>query len=693
MHSSFGRYILAFTIASPGPLFAQTFTGMGATIPDDGTTLEIPLIVNGLEALLDTSNFGLEQICLTIEHTWLSDLDIRIVAPDGTIRLLVAGAGDDSDNYTNTCFNTYAAEPIGNGTPPYEGSFRPQGQMGSVNNGQDGNGTWILRVLDTYAFVDEGSVIGWSITFGNTPAHYYNFQASNIPLVVINTSGATIVDAEKTMATMGIVDNGLGNVNHLSDPWNGYDGRIGIELRGISSQNLSPKKSYAVELWDIDGADITASILGMPEESDWVLSANYFDKSLMNNALTFHLAQNMGHYAAHHRHVEVVINEEYQGVYVLMEKIKRGGGRLDIAKLEPFEITDDDLTGGYILSVDRNSGPDNGWTSPYAPEVDGNEQQTFLEFRYPKPSKIVPEQAAYIQAFVDSFETALASDEFTDPDLGYAAFADAPSFIDFFLLNELSRNVDGYRLSSFLYKDKNSNGGKLHAGPVWDFDIAWGNANYCRGSDVTGWAYEFGDECGDDGNQIPFWWSRLLEDPNYAEAVRCRWNELRAGLLSIPTMNAYCDSVATLLNEAQQHNFIQWPILGQFVWPNPFPLPTTYAGEVQELKDWVLARSEWMDANLPGNINCTVGVEGLSAGMMGPIYPNPFTDHVMLWTTTGQVVVQLMDPLGRVVHDAGPMAGNGSVLRVALPAGLASGSYLLHTAHANGVVEVVRLQH
>ena len=695
LHIYTGRWIMALSITCPGISAAQTFTGPGAPIPDDGTTLEIPLVVNGLAAVLDTVGFGLEQVCITVEHPWLADLDIRIVAPDGTQRLLVAGAGDDSDNYTNTCFNADAAVPIGNGLPPFEGPYRPQGQMGSLNNGQSGNGTWHLRVLDTYAFEDVGSVIGWSITFGDAPAHYFSFQASNIPLVVIDTDGATIVDAEKIMATMGIVDNGPEELNHLMDPFNGYDGWVGIELRGLSSQTLSPKKSYALELWDTSGMDLEAPIVGMPAESDWVLSANYFDKSLMNNALTFHLARSMGHYAPRHRHVEVVLNDEYQGVYVLMEKIKRGGGRLNIAKLEPLEITGDDLTGGYILSVERNNGPDNGWVSPYAPAVNALGQQTYLEYRYPKPSNIVPEQAAYIQAFVDSFETALAGSAFTDPQIGYAVYADVPSFVDLFLLNELSRNVDGYRLSSFLYKDKNSNGGKLHAGPVWDFDIAWGNANYCRGSDVTGWAYAFGDECGDDGSQVPFWWSRLLEDPSYAETVRCRWNELRTTLLATETMNAYCDSVADLLNEAQQHNFTVWPILGQFVWPNPFPLPTTYAGEVQELKDWVLARSEWLDANLSVNINCTVGMEGATAnGGIGMIYPNPFTDHVMLPTASGDVVrIQLIDALGRVTFESGSVIGNGTRQRVALPEGLASGSYLLRTAHTNGEIEIARLQH
>jgi hypothetical protein len=126
----------------------------------------------------------------------------------------------------------------------------------------------------------------------------------------------------------------------------------------------------------------------------------------------------------------------------------------------------------------------------------------------------------------------LAGPDFTDPEAGYQAYADLNSFVDLFLINELSRNVDGYRLSSYLYKDKDSNGGKLHAGPAWDYDIAWGNANYCNGSALAGWAYQFGNICPSDGNQVPFWWSRLEEDSTFVNAVRCRWNHLRDNVLS-----------------------------------------------------------------------------------------------------------------------------------------------------------------
>ena len=688
--------LLALLLLCPFAATAQTFTGTGADIPDDGTTLNISLGVNGLSGALNTSTFGLEQVCITINHTYLSDLDVSIVAPDGTVCLLTSAQGGDSDHYTNTCFRADADTSITAGVPPYTGTYRPQGDMGLINNGQDGNGDWQLRVLDTYPFADEGTVITWAITFGDEPAAPFNFQSSNIPIIVINTNGQSIPNDQKITADMGIVDNGPGFLNHPTDPFNNYDGFIGIKVRGNTSDYLSPKKSYSVELHDSAGGNVNWPILGMPEESDWILLANYFDKSLMNNTLTYHLARAMGDYAPRQRDVEVVLNGQYLGVYALVEKIKRGANRVNIAKLHTSDISGDQLTGGYMLYVDRDEGPDGGFVSPYAPTVSNDGQYVYMQYSYPKADDIVSEQKTYIQAYVDSFETALAGPNFTDPVTGWRAYADQASFVDMFLINELSRNVDGYRLSSYLYKNKDSNGGKLHDGPAWDYDIAWGNANYCNGSALAGWAYQFGSICPTDGYQIPFWWARLQEDTTFVNAVRCRWNELRYTVLSPTYVSAYCDSVAALIDTAQQRNFTVWPILGQYVWPNPEPVPTTYAGEVQELKNFMIGRWSWLDQNLPGSQACinTAEIAELPNAAIEAPFPNPFTDGVMFRTATNDnVMVKLVDPLGRLVSQAGPFYGRGILHRIDLPSASASGTYMLIATTKTGAFSAFRLEH
>lgn len=670
---------------------AQTFTGSGATIPDNGQVLEVPLEVSGLGSLIDTATFGLEQVCISIDHSWIGDLEVSIVAPDGTAGLLVRGQGGSADRFSGTCFDPGAPTSIVSASAPYTGLFRPQGQMGSVNNGQSGDGTWRLRVHDTYPFADTGHVLDWSITFGDTPAGYFVFTASDLPLFVIDTDGQSIPHGTKITGSMGVVDNGAAQLNRVTDAFNAYSGAIGIEIRGNSSAT-APKKSFGVELRDPAGNDLDHPLLGMAAEADWILSANYFDKSLLNNALAYHLGRQMGRYAPHTRHVEVVLNGEYQGVYVLTERIKRGAGRLDIARLRPQDLFGDQLTGGYILSIDRNDGPGSGFFSDHAPLVNDAGQQIHLRYRYPKREDIAPQQALYIQEYIDTFEGALASDQFTDPNSGYRALADASSFVDLLLLNEISRNVDGYRLSTYVHKDRDSHGGKLHAGPAWDYDIAWGNADYCSGSDIGGWAYDFGTVCPHDGSQLPFWWARMLEDPGFVAELRCRWEELRSTVLSPANIEHFCDSTAAVLATAQVRNFHTWPILGTYVWPNPSPIPQTYAGEVDELKSWVASRWSWLNTNFAGA--CNTGLAQSMVAADTPVFPNPFTDHVWWPASTKAITgIRLLDIQGRSVYSHEGIRAGGQATRIDLPAELPTGIYMLGIRYSDGQEEFHRLTH
>ncbi|HEX5167778.1 MAG TPA: CotH kinase family protein, partial [Cyclobacteriaceae bacterium] len=181
------------------------------------------------------------------------------------------------------------------------------------------------------------------------------FSSSNLPIIVIDTDNQPILDDPKIMASMGIIDNGAGERNNLADPFNNYDGKMGIEIRGSSSQ-MFPKKQYGIELWDDASNGIDASLLGLPEEEDWVLFAPYNDKSLMRDVMAYKLGRDMGHYAPRTKYCEVVLNDQYNGLYVLIEKIKRDKNRVDINKLDPDEISGNSLTGGYILKLDKTTG-------------------------------------------------------------------------------------------------------------------------------------------------------------------------------------------------------------------------------------------------------------------------------------------------------------------------------------------------
>jgi subtilisin-like proprotein convertase family protein len=637
-------------------IFSQTFTGGGGLIPDDGTPIDFSLPVSGLPNSIDTLTFGLETVCINVTHTYDSDLDIYLIAPDGTQILLSSANGGGGHDYTNTCFDNAAPTSIAAGSPPFTGTFRPQGDLGLINNNQNPNGVWRLHFQDTYPFADQGNLLSWSITFGSSPAiPHFIFSSSNLPIIVIHTA-TSIPDEPKIMGDMGIIYNGVSAINHLTDSFNNYNGKIGIELRGSSSQQF-PKKGYGFETWDTAGVEINASLLGMPAESDWILSASYSDKTLMHNVLAYKLYRDMGRYAPRTVYCELVLNGQYVGVYMLMEKIKRDNNRVNIAHLTTLENTGVNLTGGYIIKIDKITGNGGaGWTSPYPPVVNSAGQTIYFQYEYPKPDSITPQQQTYIQQYVDSFEDALASANFADTATGYRKYCDENSFIDYFILNEISRNVDGYRLSTFLYKDKidNPGGGKLVIGPPWDYDIAWHNAEYCDGQLTVGWAIQFGNVCGGDYWQLPTWWNRMFQDPLFRDHLKCRWNELRQNVLSDAAIMNWIDTTASYLNDGQTRNFITWPILGIYVWPNPVPIPSTYAGEITQLKNWILARLNWLDNYMPGNLNCIItGTEGSAADKSSfSIFPNPATNEFTVYDLRSTISkVEILDVLGKKVYE------------------------------------------
>jgi hypothetical protein len=674
-----------------GIIQAQNFHGNGGPIPDDGSYIEFEIAVNGLADPL-SPGFGLEHICLDIEHEWMSHLDIWLVAPDGTIVLLTSANGWNGYYYANTCFKDQSATSILAGDYPFTGEFRPMGQLGRVNNGQDGNGTWKLRIFDSYAYSSSGTLSEWSLQFGDQPSVHIPFQSSDLPIVVIDTEDRLIRGGDQVMGTMFIVDNGPGMLNDAGGPYNNFMGHIGIKRRGWSSQ-MAPKKSFSIELWDVNGNEIDAALLGMPPHEDWALVANHFDKSFLNNTLAYTLAREMGHYAARTRHVEVVLNGDHHGVYVLSERIKRDQNRVNIARLDSTHNSGDDVTGGYIFKLDKENHI--GWLSTVISQTPHHDETAYFHYHYPKVDRITPEQSSYLQAYVDSFETTLFGENFTDPVNGYARYIDVPSFIDYFLVNELSRNVDGYRISTYLHKNRNSLGGKLKAGPVWDYDIAFGNANYCSANSTTGWSYELGMVCPNEQKPVPFWWRRLLEDPVYQWMVRCRWEELRQGIFSTTSIHHYLDSMATHLEEAQQRNFFTWPVLGAQTWTNPEPIPPTYAAEIQARKTWIQARAEWLDQNLPMSASaCTTGIsQEDDSGHPAP-FPNPFNDHIMVAAPrTMDVTIDLLDVLGRPVMAPVRTALSTVPRALSIPPDLPRGGYLLRIMAQDGTTTSHRIFH
>ncbi len=483
---------------------------------------------------------------------------------------------------------------------------------------------------------------------------------------------------------MGIIFNGEGVRNNLSDPFNHYTGKIGIEIRGQSSQ-MFPMKSYSIELRDASDNSQEKSLFGMPKESDWVLYAPYTDKTLMRNFLAYTISNELGGWAAHCRFVEVIINGDYKGIYVFMERIKRGSGRVNVTKIAATDVSGDAVTGGYIFSLDKE--PD-GWFSSFVAPNSTNQNKRQFSYVYPKPENIVQTQKNYIKNYVDSFEFALASPEFQHPLNGVRNFADIPSFIDYFIVNEVSRNVDGYRLSAFFYKDRDSKNRKIFAGPVWDYDLAFRNANYCSGSDIRGWAYDFNSVCpGDGAGLVPFWWNRFMEDSAFKSSLRCRWKQVRQTSLNIQRLNFLIDSINSLVNEAQKRHFVRWPVLGQYIWPNPNPIPASYAEEITTLKIWIENRLKWIDENIFNAGPCYDYPASEKKSIIVGIFPNPLSDHfsVRVQSRYSQLfMVNVYDATGKTVYQKSFALLAGENLLQLKAANWASGIYFINYRSAKG---------
>ena len=606
--------------------YSQTYSGPVGNITDDGVINDFVLDIGDLSPATLSAEHGLTGVCISITHTWISDLDVRLISPSGENISLTSGLGWDTDYYDTTCFSMTATTHILQGSPPFKGIYLPFTSLGNANNGQSGNGKWLLRILDTYAYADAGSVLGWSLTFGSGAAEPVLFTGTALPIIVLNTDNNTIPNEPRIKGRIEVKSNDSGGLNFPTDP-SSFEGYVDIEVRGSSSQQF-PKKNYSFETQDAFGQDMDTTLLGLPKEEDWILYAPYTDKSLVRDAITYQLGNDLGEYAPRTVACEVFVNGDYQGIYWLEEKIKRDNDRVDIKKLDLTDTIGNALTGGYILKVDRDNGGGSYFVSQY--EGTNEAEEIRLVYSDPESQELHPKQKAYIEEYFGAFEASLFGDNFKDSLLGYRRYVDMNSLLDYFIICELGHNIDAYRLSAFLYKNRNDVDSVFHFGPLWDFNLAFGNADYCNGQSVEGWAFEDSGNCGN----TPRWWARLQEDPYFQDRLRCRYDSLRETTLSNDHLPALVDSLVVLVEASSVRNYEKWPILGIYVWPN-FYIGQTYADEVNYLKQWIGDRLAWLDTNIPGVCQVVSAVDKVSEEEIS-LAPNPATSSFSIRAMKGE---------------------------------------------------------
>jgi hypothetical protein len=412
-----------------------------------------------------------------------------------------------------------------------------------------------------------GASLAAASSLAAAPATHAAQLRSKLPLVAVRSAKA-IPDDPKVAASVRVIERPGQRANRTSDPGNVYSGRAGIELRGHSSQMFA-KKQYGLELRDRKGEGRDAGLLGMPADDDWVLSANYSDKTLMRNALAYRTARALfGGYAPQTRYVELVLNGRYQGVYVLTQKIELGEGRVEAEDGWMLE-----LAFGYQELGERR------FRSP----------RTGRPLLYTDPDDPDRRRAGAIRSDVARFERALYGKRFRHPRRGWRARLEPAAAIDYVLLQELFGNQDAFHASTYFHRPP---GERIVLGPIWDFDIAMGNTTLDRFRTPPGWHL---------GGR-PYV-ERLYRDRRFVRGMADRWRELRAGGLR-RWLRASIASDARTLRGPQVRNFRRWRILGRYVWPNPVDPRTgryrpSWNAEVAYLRGWLDARISWMNRALP----------------------------------------------------------------------------------------------
>ena len=528
-----------------------------------------------------------------------------------------------------------------------------------------------------------------------------SLSVSNLPILRINTKSRIIQDEPKIPVVMELFDSGTGQLNQVSSTPT-ISTIAGIEFRGSTSQAdfiFLPgyvKKPYGIEIWT-DSTGVTAkkmSLVQMPEETDWVLNASYNDRSFMRDFLAQMIAGRLGVLNSKTKFVELIINDEYRGVYILMEKIKQGKNRVPISDLYPTENAGDDVTGGYLLKIDKSSGsPSANFKSNYTSGILGTQKCEF-QIEYPKYGIITQQQFIYIRDYIQTWERKLMTEDMNDSKASFREMMDMPSFVNYFILNETVRNVDGYRLSSYLYKDKESLGGKIKMGPAWDFNIAFGNADYLNGWMTNGFVYKAMENEGgqNDAWQVPFWWNKLVQDASFRKAVATRWKEVRKTFLNTNSLFASIDSAQVVLKEPLIRNFQKFPLMGRKIWPNYY-VGSTLSDEVNWLKNWIQGRLTWLDAQLAIYDNPILGNEQVELPSL--VYPNP-SKGLFTWRFTlsksAEVNYQVLDLQGRVLISSKSLNfGAGEQIYTLDFSNLPAGSYLFQWNATEGSSQKLRL--
>jgi hypothetical protein len=506
-------------------------------------------------------------------------------------------------------------------------------------------------------------------------------SAINLPVIHINTNGVGIVSKTTDVPGTITITSADGQTPYLPDS-SDSDNTATFHVHGTSTAAM-PKLAYHVslntslDLLNVMGLQCPYVTSGKAKPAcdkskSYILLANYDDKTFLRDWSASALANAIpiGNgllnspadspspsgtsvlmpWAAHSLFVELYLNGAYQGNYQLIEEVKVDSHRVNIDELSETDIAPSQVTGGYLLEIDQHQDEAFVFFTPQGLPI-GLIDPAFT------PDPEVPEQTSYISSYVDTAETALFSSNFTDPTLGWRAYFDEASAINFYIVNEVMGNVDGGDFYSSDYLYKNDNNPLIYMGPIWDFDVSSGNVNYAPIVNPT----------------VPWmqtqanWYAQWFTDPSFKADVVTQWNTLKQN----GVFTAWLESIkrqAASLEQSQINNFGRWPMQGIEVWPNT-QAAGSYEGEVEYLLNWLNLRIAWLDSLFNARAQTSVTLDAPS----GPFYsgsPIALTAQVTGGASPTGTVSFLANG---ILLGTGTLSGGAASLNLSnLPSGTAS---------------------
>lgn len=440
---------------------------------------------------------------------------------------------------------------------------------------------WIPNITSDKELIPQVEYVGESIMFDDVPASMgsikYDFKKpvkmtitngykskdyaiyvhsfTGLPVMWIETEGRKEITSkeEYLRASFKLVEDvrtrAAGDV---------IEDSVSIKGRGNSNWGMA-KKPYRLKL------DHKQALLGDPKDKSWILLNNYADKTMLRIKTAFYLGEISNlEYTSRSHFVELILNGRYNGTYQLCEKLKIGKERVDVGD-DGFlfeidaRVTEESDSRYFMVNHLANS------VDIKDPEVEYGDEK----YNYGKEIVTIADSVLYSSNFLDSNE-------------GWQKYFDIDSFVDWYLINEITHNTDS-RMSLSCYMNYKK-GGKIKMGPLWDFDIAFGNTDYAQRGPEGFWV------------RYANWICRMFEDPAFVAKVKERFNYFYSKRSDIMLeINAN----ANYLKYAVQENENRWHTFYIYTWPN-YDIWGSYNNEIQSMKEWLYARFEWLKGEFDG---------------------------------------------------------------------------------------------